>query len=657
MTEDKIHCFDFGEYRLDITNNLLLKNKTPVSITQRSFEILRLLIENRGRIVKKDELLDSLWEEDFVEESTLTQHIYMLRKILRQSDESDQYIETIPKNGYRFVAEVKERFFDKLPIRSSGRNQSLKEVHLRNGRPERTGGAFSPVARVGNWLAGGGKRSLSYLPGVAAVSFIFIFLAAGFFYFSRRADLQRTDAAKINSIVVLPFQQIGGEKDEKLGLGTADVLISKLGKFEGFTVLPTTAIIRYADERNGDLIEIGNKLKVDAVLTGTIQRDDDLVRVTVQLYDVGQKSLLWSEKFDESYSDIFSLQDKISEQVSDKLSLKLRGNEFVASYTRYTENTEAYQAYSMGLFYWSKHTSHGFKEAIGHFQRAIEKDPGFALAYAHLADTYAHFNHISDIISPEDSIRKARSLAEKALEIDPQCAEAMASLALTYVSGNQQSKAYQLLRRSLEINPNNANAHQRMAWLYANRGELEKSIVEMGLAHDLDRESTYITLSLAELLNLARRPDEAMAYTRTVLEDQPNSPFAKWRMAQSLEQKGEFKEAIKNLEDVLGEGREPPVLMLTLSRIYAKNHQPEKARSIIDRMISEGKVKDAKSLVSYVYASLGDTDKALKWLKESGIGKDVESCYILRFDPNLDPLREKPEFQEILAKLEAIRQT
>lgn len=353
MKDDKVYCVDFGLYRLDISNNRLLKNDVPVYLTQRSFEVLRYLAENSGRILKKDELLDSLWGEEFAEETTLTQHIYMLRKVLKDGDEDGKYIETIPKVGYRFIAEVSNTSYEKPQLKSIEKHFSLKEINQSNIKiihrktpellPRIVAGKSDRKIASGKFFS---VRNVS-LAGFT----VFICLAFGLLFFGLNSRFNKIDSARINSMVVLPFEQIGGKRDEKIGLGTADILISNLGKFENLTVLPTNSIAGYTDENTADLAEIGKKLNVDAVLTGTIQQKDEIFTISVQLYNTRDKTLLWSEKFDENYSNIFALQDKISEQLSNKLSIIIKNNNHPPTFAELAGISDLRQSYLVGVFY------------------------------------------------------------------------------------------------------------------------------------------------------------------------------------------------------------------------------------------------------------------------------------------------------------------
>ena len=235
----------------------------------------------------------------------------------------------------------------------------------------------------------------------------------------------------------------------------------------------------------------------------------------------------------------------------------------------------------MGLFHWNKRTEDGLKKAIENFQTAIEKDPEFVLAYAYLADTYTLAAYYKfDFITQKEAREKANAAANKALELDPNCSEAMTALAVNLLGRENIGKSFELLKKAIEIKPNNATAHQRIAWQYAERGNIEKALEEMQTAQNLDPQARNTNIGLATVLNYARRPDDSMVYSRRVLEFDPNNIAAKYNLAESLEQKGELAEAEKIVKEIPQTGKNSENTRLMLSRIYAKTGRSDEARKI-----------------------------------------------------------------------------
>lgn len=311
MTKRKLLYYDFNEFRLDAHNGQLFKDEKSIILTQKSFEILLFFIKNRGRVLRKKELLAAIWSEAFVEESTLSQHIYMLRKALKENSRSELPIETVPKIGYRFTGTVTEIHEDEIEIsypNNFGDLSFLAEEVTSNNNP------IKPyLIEFSSSSKFKGKLALALL--------IVLMVSVSCFFFYHRFVLI---SAENSSIVVLPFQQINGRKDDNLGLGMADNIISHLGKVANTRVTPTSSIIRYTEGQEIEMFEIGEKFKADGVVCGTVQRDNDAVRVTFQLYCTKSKHLLMSETIDGKYVDLFSIQDEISEKILKFLSTKIK---------------------------------------------------------------------------------------------------------------------------------------------------------------------------------------------------------------------------------------------------------------------------------------------------------------------------------------------
>jgi DNA-binding winged helix-turn-helix (wHTH) protein/TolB-like protein len=329
MSEEKVVFYDFGEFWLDVTGYRLLKDGVPVQLTHKGFEILHELVSRRDRMLRKEELLNKIWQDCYVEEATLTQHIYMLRKVLQQNGKI--YIETVPKSGYRFVAEVEEIIQEKAESKKQIENlyeerpEPIRDIK-NDGKNEPEGIKEAEFLTVNDKNPTPKRAKFKMFIPVFTVFVVLAVFAGIFLYLRGGAISPDAKTSGIKTIAVLPFKQIAGKHDEKLGLGMADVLITKLGKGREIEVLPTSAIIRYAGGDVYDLTEVGKNLGADAILTGTIQHDQDLIRVTVQFYNVETRSFLWSEKFDEKVTNIFLLQDSIAERISETLALRVKGS-------------------------------------------------------------------------------------------------------------------------------------------------------------------------------------------------------------------------------------------------------------------------------------------------------------------------------------------
>ncbi len=658
MSEKKVDCYEFNDFRLDTANGQLFREGLPVSLTRKSYEILTFFVQNRGRILKKEELLDSLWEGNYVEEANLTQHIYMLRKALKQNGGAEKYIETIPKNGYRFAADVHEVA-----------DLSRVEVGINGGSgakrgSEGDGNGSSNFSVTGESLKSENDILQTYSPKltqtqsrksgltyIAATVLVLTATAFGFFYFAGARSVFTTDDIRNKSVAVLPFRQIDDKPDAKLGVGVADVLIARLANINEIDVRPTTSILRFANLENSDLFSVGKKLGVDCVIEGTIQRDKNIVRVTAQLYDVKERRQVWTEKFDEKYSDIFTLQDKISERLSQKISGELAKDAEVFSYKKYTKSPEAYRAYSMGLSFWSMHTESGFHNALKQFEKAVEIDPEFAPAYAYMADTYGHTHHVAELFSSDEARDRGIAAAKKALEIDPRSAEAMSALALIYASRDRQKEAFELMEKSLSIKPNDAHSRHRISWMYANKGQIDRAVEEMKIAQRLDPQSTYINLFLSEMLLLSRKPTEAKVFIEKALEIEPSSVSAKMRLIEVYEELGRFDEAEREVDAVLSKLGRRTGLLLIKSRILAKRGNLEVAQELFDEVSERGDVDKAPLNAALAEIALGLESKAAERMTKV-VNHIEDNIYFLKYEPKLDPIRDNPIFAKSLEEKE-----
>jgi TolB-like protein/Flp pilus assembly protein TadD len=470
-------------------------------------------------------------------------------------------------------------------------------------------------------------------------------------YYNQGVKSNTDSNLESKSVAVLPFKQIDKEKDEKLGVGIADVLIARLANIEDVSVRPTTSIIRFADADNSNLFDIGKKLDVKYVIAGTIQKQNNIVRITTQLFSVLDKKQIWNEKFDEEYTDIFTLQDKISERIAQKLLINFNKNQSSLPYKQYTKSAEAYQAYSMGLSYWSMHSKSGFEKAIGQFEKAIQKDPEFANAYAYLADTFGHTGHLREVIEPKIARDKGLRAAQKALQLDPQNAEAMAAMALIYANENKQKEAFDLMKKAVELKPNDAHIRHRISWMYANKGSIEKAVEQMKIAQSLDPQSAYINIFYAEILLLARQPEEAIKFFDKALQIEPDSISARWRLIEANEQKGDFEMAEQELNKLFKRFGENEAYLLVKSRLYAHTQKETQAREILKSFQDKKYNAEYDELIAYTEIALGEEGKAMQRIKPI-IDSIQDNIYRVKFDYKLDPIRDNPDFKNILAKKE-----
>ena len=590
MTKRDEISYEFGPFRLDAPERRLMREGEVVPLAPKVFDTLVALVEVSGSLIDKDELMTRLWPDTFVEEGTLARNISDLRKALGESSGSGKYIETVPKRGYRFIASVKPSAGATLIVQRHTRSSVVveEEIEAENG---------------------------------------------------------------VRSIAVLPLKSLGGnESDEYLGLGIADALITRLTNIRQIRVRPTSAVFKYVGLRQ-EPEGAGRELNVAAVLDGSIQRSSDRIRITVQLVSVKDGSALWAGKFDEKFTDIFTLEDSISEQVAAALTLSLTGEEWNQLKKRYTHNMEAHQAYFKGLYYWNKRTGEGLKRGLECFQQALAEDENYALAYVGLADTFILFGNLA-VLPPREAFSRAKQAAMRALEIDEELAEAHSSLGYAKWSLDWDwPGAEQQFARAIELNPGYATAHQWYSLFLAAMGRADEAIVEARRAEEADPVSLVVRSNAGMVLYLCRRYDDAIEQCRTGLEMDPNFYLAQLYAGWAYDQKGMHDEAIASVQKALTLSARGMLPLGSLAYSHALSNERGDARRILAEFGELAERTYVPALyVAVIHAALGETDEAFQWL-ERAYDERSNWLTLLKVDPRIDSLRSDGRFEELLGRI------
>jgi DNA-binding winged helix-turn-helix (wHTH) protein/TolB-like protein/Flp pilus assembly protein TadD len=631
MNQRALHYYEFGPFRLNATERLLQRGSDPVPLTPKVFDTLLVLVENSGHVLEKNELMQQLWPDSFVEESSLTQNISLLRRALSDLNNEDNYIETIPKRGYRFVASVQER----NEIRN-GNAYEIEQVEIE--KPDNTI-HISSIPAIAQPRSFNRKYALALSAIVVAAALI----AFGYWYRQR----SRNGFAP-RSVAVLPFKTIGTDSEnDLLGLGMADALIIKLSRLDQMTVLPTSSVYRFTN-RDRDPVAIGKELGVEGVLDGTVQRDGDWVRVTAQLIRLSDGKTVWSGKFDERYNSIFTLQDSISDQLSISLRPQVAGEKTKA---HSTNNTEAYRNYLTGLYFWNRRTKDNLTKAISYLEQAVAQDPNFAEAHAILAD--CHYLRLTDEYadtagsSSEESLDKARRSVARALELDDSLAEAHTVNAGLKLADRKFEDAGREFQRALELNPNYAVAHVRYAYFLYSSRLLDQALFHMRRAQQLDPVSSVTNGALAGMLYSARYYDESIIYSQKALELEPTTLAPHLNLGEAYLQKRMFNEAQAAFEKV--RYTSPVYYRWEMAYSYALAGKRDEA----NRMLAEYEKQNPDGFrmhynYALVYGAMGEKDKAFAELDLMNAGPFMLAG--VKYDPQFDPLRGDPRFKEYMKK-------
>jgi DNA-binding winged helix-turn-helix (wHTH) protein/TolB-like protein/Tfp pilus assembly protein PilF len=655
MSKEPFNCYQFGPYRLDPNEGRLLRNGEPVPLTPKAFATLVVLVQRSGHLVEKDELIKLLWPDSVVEESNLNQHVWTLRKTLGENKAGNEYIETVPKRGYRFMAEVQELGHESFELVAERRTLThiVTEdgVEASEGPRERLSEseARNLIAGRRRWVTR--RRALA----VGGLGLLLLTVSALTLRWWRSGEARRAEAppaatrTNLTSMAILPFRPlVANDRDEYLEMGMVDVLITKLSNIRQLKVRSISTVRKYADLQQ-DPVAAGQELQVEAVLDGSIQRVGDRVRVTVRLLNVQDGTSLWADKFDEPFTNIFALQDSISERVAAALPLNLSGEEKARLSRHDTENTEAYQLYVKGRYFWNKQTEEGFRKGIDYFNQAIRDDPNYSLAYAGLSDCYALLSDFG-FVPPGEGFPKAKEAATRALAIDEKLAEAHTSLG--HVKRDYDwdwSGAEQEFRRAIELNPNYPSAHQWYAVYLSSLGRHQEAIAEIKRALELDPLSLPVNTVTARVLYLARQYDEAIEQSRKTIEMDPRFAAAYQNLGRSYEQKGMYAEAVATFQElnkaVPGHG------LAFLARADALAGKTDEAQKILAQL----KEPSARRYVSpyhvaMIYAGLGDKERTLAWL-ERAYQQRVHNMVFLKVEPELDGLRSDPRFADLMRRV------
>ena len=646
------HFYEFGPFRLDVTERLLLRNGEPVPLPPKVFDTLLALARHSGRVVEKDELMQMVWPDTFVEENNLNQNVSALRKALGEGAGGQKYIETVPKRGYRFVAVVNEAWEESsglAPEKLTKPGPAIEEE--KEGRGAGVAGSanegqegLAPVAFP--------SRRRRLVPIAVAICTLLAGAVAALSYLwfaGRSARVSPATAPK--SIAVLPFKLLGaGGEDEYLGLGMADTLITRLGGINRVIVRPTSAVRKYAGGEQ-DPAAAGRELGVEAALEGTIRRSGDRVRVTVRLVSARDGSLLWADKFDESFTDIFRVEDSISEKVARSLTPELTGEEKDRLAKRYTENPEAYHLYMIGRYHWSRANPEGWRKAVEYFNRAIEKDPNYTLAYTGLADAYVSL--AASALPQTEAMPRAKEAALKALEIDNRLAEVHISLGkVKQLYDWDWTGAERYFLRAIELSPKSTDAHREYGAYLVSMGRHDEGIAEMKLAREIDPLSLLTNFNVGWALHGARRYDEAVEEFRKVLEMDSNFAAAHHFLGLAYKWKGMYEEAIVELRKAVSLSGDSTPAKADLGHAYAVSGRRGEAVKVLAELEELSRRRYVSPYyIAIIHAGFGDKDRAFAWL-EKAYEERSRRLSGLRRNPAWDGMRSDPRFASLLRRMD-----
>ena len=632
----------FGTYEVSLQSGEVRKSGLRIRVQQQPMKLLEILLEHPGEIVTREELRSRVWpNESFGDfDQALNISIGKLRSALGDSAENPRFIETLPKRGYRFIADVSVIDADARPRRQEPLSGDLPTTDP-GLKIKDVGSAVAPKRRLWPTRSVIGALALIIIITIITLSILSVW----------RLRSRAPASTGIRSIAVLPLENLSGDASQSyFADGMTDELITDLAQISALRVISRTSVMVYKGARK-PLPQIARELNVDAVVEGTVLRSGDQVRITAQLIEAATDKHLWSQSYEGELRDTLALQNRVASAIADQIRINLTPQEQAALKNVKVVNPDAYESYLKGRYFWNKRTADGLKVALAYFKQAIEEDPKYAQAYSGLADTYALLGDWQyAVMTPKEAFPKAKAAAIKALELDNTLGEAHNSLAFVLDGFDWDfDSAGKEFQRGIELSPGYATAHHWYAWHVSLLGRYDEAIAEMRKAQNLDPLSLIINADLAEVLVLAHSYEESIQQSRKTIEMDPNFALAHNQLAQAYLQKHMYDEAVAELQQAVKLSGNSPTCMANLARAYvASGKRNEAVKLLGDLKKRSNPGYSNASEIAMIYASLGDTDQAMNWL-EKGYEERFNPGVLLR--PGFDPLRSDPRFQNLLRRI------
>ncbi len=624
----------FGTYEVSLQSGEVRKAGLKIRIQQQPMKLLEILLEHPREVVTREELRSRVWPGESLGDfdQALNIAVGKLRSALGDSAENPRFIETLPKVGYRFIAEV-----------------SVVDAYVRSKKPESVAedlpatepahklqvAASAVVPQRRRWTT---RRVIVALALVVSLSILALLLI----------HPRGHPPMGIHSLAVLPLDNLSGDASQNyFADGMTDELITDLAQISALRVISRTSVMVYKGARK-PLPQIARELNVDAVVEGTVLRSGDQVRITAQLIEASTDKHLWSQSYEGELRDTLALQNRVAGAIADQIRINLTPQEQAALKNVKVVNPEAYESYLKGRYFWNKRTADSLRAALAYFKQAIEEDPNYAQAYSGLADTYALLGDWEyGVLAPNEAYPKAKAAAIKALELDNTLSEAHTSLAFSSdVFDWDWESAEREFRRAIELNPGYATAHHWYAWHLSETGRNSEAVAEMRKAENLDPLSLIISADIAEILLVAHLNDEAIEQGRKTVVMDPNFAIGHYELGQAFVQKHSYNEAIAEFHKAIELSGGSVPCMSNLAYAYAVSNKRNEAV----RLLNDLKTRSTgnASEIALMYVGLGDKDQAMKWL-EKAYEEHFNPSILLR--PAFDPLRSDPHFQNLVHRI------
>lgn len=638
-----------GDFQLEPDKRRLSRAGEAMHLANRPFQVLLYLIERRDRMVTRDELLDVFWQGKDVYDVTLTKCVGAIRKAVNDSSDNPQFIETRYSEGYRYIGPLEEQITHGEPSiveieRMRGVKIIVEEEEVQTAPPADEPVLAAPPAKL---LRVTGRKRLGRavtLGVVAATALLTISLILYSSYVSRT----QTQLSPFRSIAVLPLKNLTGDPaQEYFSDGMTESLITELAKINGLKVISRGSAFTFKD-KEVDPREVGTRLGVMAVLEGSIRKSGDRLRVEVRLVSTQDGRVFWvGDRYDRALTDVLKVQDEIGCSVAAELKVRLCGEEKAK---RYTDNVEAYQAYLKGRYFLNKRTPEGITKGLEYFQRAIDLDPKYALAYAGLANCYQSGVWFANAV-PHEAKEKTKIAARRAEELDESLVEAHIAMSGAYFNDRDLSNAIKETEISINLNPGSGDAHHAHAYNLITAGRSDDAIAEIRQALELDPLNVVMNVDVGEILLYARRYDEAIEALKKAIEMDSNRVNAHSDLALAYEQNEMYREAIAEYLRAEALAGASPETIASLKDAYAVSGM----RGFWQRQLYLYKQRSKQSYfspfnIAAIYARIGEKDQALGSLEKT-YAEHSPHLIAVKVRPEFDTLRSDPRFQDLVRRV------
>ncbi len=642
--------FRFDRFTLEVKDHRLLAGDREIFLRPKAFETLLYLIQQHGHLVTKDDLLDHIWSGLIVSETTLTHCVEEVRKALGDDARHPLYLKTIPRIGYKFIANVEEidgpMTENELPGAANTTNRALP-VEKTGTMEKNSPGSRKSSSLIPNLFSKYQTINFSRGKGlqVLAIALVMTGLIISTYYILKSRPDQMV------AIAVMPFLNLNANSEQDYFVdGLTESLITNLARIGSLKVISRTSIMRYKETKKS-IPDIGHELNVDIIVEGSVFCSSEKVRINAQLIEVKTDQHLWAESYEYDFANIIALQSEIARAIASAIRIKLTPADHHRLTNQHPAKTEAYHAYLKGRYFWNKRTVEGFQKGIEYFEQAIQIDPDYAQAYVGLADCY-NLLYDYDLAAPGAAAPKARTAAITALSLDKTLPEAHVSLGFVRARYDWDWQgAEREFKEALELNHNDAIAHHWYALHLAMMGRFDEALSEITEALELDPLSLIINTNKGWILYFARRYDEAERQLTRTLELDPNFMSAFVKLGWVYEQKGLYPQALEAFQRALSLTKDDANVIGLIGNAHALFGNRKEALNILDKLKADSQQKYISSYwIAVLYASLDEKDQAIYWL-DKAIEERSGGVVWLKVEPKLDKLRSDPRFAERLRRV------